>query len=268
MTKKLICLLLTAVAASSALALSGCDEPAQPATPDSAPTRPATPDAPKPPATRDQSTTKPTKPVTPPKKKPSAKTDSKNQFTFDGKFKDFPATFINHSGKPDAEDPDLFYLDASISFDSDGKLTGELKTNIDPQGDQPMEQTSKWTGKIRDGQLYQENDYTYYFYIDEVSYEHDPETTGEEDGKSVTYVYGFALDPNDDYRLYLYTPDAPVNSVISDEVPFDLNDFLTRLGKKTDGDKLGCYLLLGRTDNVYVSIKDDEVLTTQPPQPE
>ena len=267
MARKLICLLMAAAATVSVLAFSGCNEPSEPATPDSAPTRPATPDAPKPSATPDQTSENNTKPATPPKKKPSPNSGNGSQFTFNGKFKDFPTKFINHSGKPDADDPDLFYLDASISFDKNGMLTGELKTNIDPQGDEPMEQASKWTGKIRDGKLYQENDYTYYFYLDDVSYDHDPETTGKQDGKDVTYVYGFALDPEDDYRLYLYTPDAPVDSIISDEVPFDLNDFITRLGKKTDGDKLGCYLLLGRIDNVYVSIKDDEVLTTQPPQP-
>lgn len=100
--------------------------------------------------------------------------------------------------------------------------------------------------------------FQYYFYVDGVRYEQEPNTSEQVDGKTVKYVCGFGLDPEDNNKLFLFTPNAKTDSVKSSETQMDIRQFLSMMLKDGESDTLGCYMLRGRTDDCYVSITAEE----------
>ena len=78
--------------------------------------------------------------------------------------------------------------------------------------------------------------FQYYFYVDGVRYEQEPNTSEQVDGKTVKYVCGFGRS----------------------ETQMDIRQFLSMMLKDGESDTLGCYMLRGRTDDCYVSITAEE----------
>lgn len=248
-----VCLTAMAAAALSA-ALAGCGEPENTATPDSASSETS--------ATPDEITTAPES------TEPSTGEDDKYEaMDFPDAFEDFPMHFVSHGGRPEDNGPSDYYYDAKIEFLGDGTMKGEFFTNLESTDSETIENKSNWTAYIRDGKAYKVSDNEYYFYVDGVRYEQEPETSEQTDGKTVKYVCGFGLDPEENNKLHLFTPEMNIDDLKNDESKMDMRQFLSMMLKDGEGETLGCYMLRGRSNDCYVSITDEEAKMEPPGQP-
>ena len=146
-------------------------------------------------------------------------------------------------------------------------MKGEFFTNLESTDSETIENKSNWTAYIRDGKAYKVSDNEYYFYVDGVRYEQEPETSEQTDGKTVKYVCGFGLDPEENNKLHLFTPEMNIDDLKNDESKMDMRQFLSMMLKDGEGETLGCYMLRGRSDDCYVSITDEEAKMEPPGQP-
>ena len=126
-----VCLTAMAAAALSA-ALTGCGEPENTATPDSASSETS--------ATPDEITTAPES------TEPSTGEDDKYEaMDFPDAFEDFPMHFVSHGGRPEDSGPSDYYYDAKIEFLGDGTMKGEFFTNLESTDSETIENKSNWT---------------------------------------------------------------------------------------------------------------------------
>ena len=273
MNKKNITAMLVLIALSSLLTasiLSGCGDPGDTATPDSATpdsaTVPAATSAPEATSSPLGTTAPDTAPVSTAPAEPATKAPEGEELVFSEVFADFPVNFVSHGGKPGDENPGESYMHATLKIE-DGKITGDFFSNLESTETETVEHKSNWTGTIRNGKVYRTEDGSYYIYVDSVKYDKEPLTSEKADGKTVNYVYGFGLDPEENNRLNIFTPETRIDSLISDDVKMDLRQFLTMMMKDGEAETLGCYMIRGKVDNCYVSITEEEAAMAPPDRP-
>lgn len=173
-------------------------------------------------------------------------------------FKDYPKHFVTHGVKPGEEMSSEFYFDATLEISGDGKITGTYFSNLDSTDDMTIENTCKWTGKIRDNKVYRDADGNYYFYLKGVKYDNKPGTTKETDGKLVKYVYGYGLSEKADNKIRLYAPGTPIGKIPPGDTETDIGQFLELMRKPAKNDSLDCFFIIGKNNSCYVSITDEE----------
>ena len=161
-----------------------------------------------------------------------------------------------------------YYYHATIEISADGKIEGTFFSNLDSTEDQVIEYRCSWNAKIKRTRIYRRADGSYFFYLKDIKYDKQPDTTEEADGKTIKYVYAFGLSEKADNKIVLYPPETSIDSLKTADSEFDMRQFLTMMRKDGEAEKLDCFLLKGKDDSCYISITDEEAKMAEQEQGE
>lgn len=189
-------------------------------------------------------------------KKPDS--DKPEELDFFKAFSNYPKHFVSHGVRPGDEMSSEFFYHVTIEISDDGVIKSTYFNNMESNDDTIIEETSSWTGNIRDKKIYLDTDGSYYFYLKNVKYDHKPDTSEKKDDKTIKYVYGYGLNAKADNKIRLYAPGTSLDDIELENIDIDLPEFLMNMRKNGEGDALDCFLLIGKGNRLAVSISDEE----------
>lgn len=190
--------------------------------------------------------------------KKTAENGKPEELDFFKAFSQYPKHFVSHGVRPGDEMSSEFFYHVTMEISDKGVIKGTYFNNMESHGDTIIEETSSWTGNIRDNKIFLDPDGSYFFYLKNVKYDQKPNTSEEKDDKTVKYVYGYGLNAKADNMIRLYAPGTSLDDIELEKSNVDLPEYLTNMRKNGEGEALDCFLLIGTDNRLAVSISDEE----------